>query len=115
MSHGFCFSEVMDNKQHMNVPPEILENLRPYKAHIERLCLECGYHGFMGVRKTEEPWYVSLSFLILFAIGLVAYIYFSVWVMFAVVFVTALIIAGLKDGKCKTVTLCPCCKKEISD
>ena len=106
MSHGFCFSEVMDNKQHMNVPPEILENLRPYKAHIERLCLECGYHGLMGVIKTEEPWYVSLSFLILFAIGLVAYIYFSVWVMFAVVFVTALIIA---------VTLCPCCKKEISD
>ena len=41
-------SEIATNR----LPPNILAELKQYKAHRDNLtCLECGYRGMMGVKK----------------------------------------------------------------
>ncbi|EFX2000394.1 TPA: hypothetical protein ACIUWU_001649 [Shigella sonnei] len=52
--------EANNINQDKNIIPEsILENLRPFKKHVNSTCMGCGYTGLMGVHKDSVPWYVS--------------------------------------------------------
>lgn len=104
-----------ENKNAGQVPPEILENLRPYKQHINRLCLECGYNGMMGVVKVKRPWYTSFWFFILLTvfifvpIGLIMFGIDPLWTGIALGVIFGL---ATRNNK-QIITLCPNCKKEI--
>lgn len=37
----------------------VRQSLRKYNKHTNATCLECGYSGLMGVKKSKRPWYLS--------------------------------------------------------
>lgn len=37
----------------------VRQSLRRYNKHTNATCLECGYSGLMGVKKSNRPWYLS--------------------------------------------------------
>ena len=102
-----------ENKNAGQVPPEILENLRPYKQHINRLCLECGYHGMMGVVKVKFPWYTSFWFtLVLVALVMPFGLIFGINPFLAGI-VIGVIVGLIRKSKRKIITFCPNCRQEI--
>ena len=41
------------------LPEQVRLSLKKYQKHTNLTCLECGYTGLMGVKRTIRPWYLS--------------------------------------------------------
>lgn len=50
------------------LPEHVRASLKKYGKHIRMTCLECGYIGLMGVKKSKRPWYLSWWVVIAFFI-----------------------------------------------
>lgn len=93
------------------LPPEVLSELKQYKAHRENLtCLECGYRGMMGIKKSGgRP---ALTFFIAVVLTCVA-----AGLGASGVFLTPMIFGALLP-LCWVLTSepvysCPSCKAEL--
>lgn len=50
------------------LPEHVILSLKKYQKHTTLTCLECGYTGLMGVKRTTRPWYLSWWLVIAFFI-----------------------------------------------
>lgn len=82
----------------LQLSDHVRENLKKHAKHTEMTCLECGYAGLMGVKKTNVPWYVSWWMLLVYAI-----VFAPLSWIFILIFVLA------RFGSRKHETECPNC------
>ena len=87
------------------IPPHVRASLKKYRKHTTMTCFECGYAGFMGVKRVVRPWYASWWLVIL---ALVVTSPFGPWA-----WTTTLTVVLVMLFSGKNVTECPSCNAEL--
>jgi len=85
-----------------DIPAHVRDSLKQYQQHKIVLCLECGYHGLMGIVKgsTRVPWYLSntvMVLLVLTGIGLIPAVIIGLW----------------RASETKVLVVCPNCNQQL--
>lgn len=92
--------------QSVALPEHIRTSLKKYGTHTQMTCLECGYIGLMGVKKSTRPWYLSWWVVIVF---------FIISMPFGPIGWGVPIILGLAMAFSQKHTVeCPNCLKELT-
>lgn len=52
----------------MPLSEHVRASLRRYDTHTTMTCLECGYAGLMGVKRSSKPWYLSWWMFFVYAV-----------------------------------------------
>lgn len=95
-------SEESSQQQSVPLPEHIRASLRKYDTHTTMTCLECGYMGLMGVKKSTKPWYLSWWMFIVYAI---------IFAPLSWAFIIAFVLAEMFTRKHRTE--CPNCGTEL--
>lgn len=89
------------------LPEHVRASLRKYQKLTTMTCLECGYAGLMGVKKSTKPWYLSWWMIVVYATVLAP--------TFGWGFILAFALGVLADLFAKQhVTECPNCGTELT-
>jgi len=95
---GGAYRSSETSRPSIQLSDHVRGNLKKHAKHTEMTCLECGYAGLMGVKKTNVPWYVSWWMLLVYAI-----VFAPLRWIFILIFVLA------RFGSRKHKTECPNC------
>lgn len=87
------------------IPTHVRASLKKYQKHTNMTCFECGYSGFMGVKRVVRPWYASWWLVIL---ALIVTAPFGPWAWTTNL---AVVLVMLFSGK--KVTECPNCGVDL--